>query len=175
MSGGGVARRLVTFGIGSAWYAVDVVHVERVLRHEGVFPIPNMPAWMEGMVQYRGRILPVVNLGLRLGLNGPAEAGGRRLLVLSLGEDIVAAAVDRVVDVRPVADGEVAPPPELVRGLAGECLRGVLRRDNTMVLLLDVARLLHPDDRRRIDDCLAQPVAGGVTGALSTAEVAANA
>lgn len=148
------ARRLVTFGIGTAWYAVDVVHVERVLRHDGVFPIPNMPSWMEGMVENRGRIVPVVDLRRRLGLDGVPGPGTRRLLVLSLGDDVMAAAVDRVVDVRPVAEDEVTPPPGIVRGLAGECLLGVLRRDDTMVLVLDVPRLLQPDDRRLLDDCL---------------------
>jgi len=169
-----VARRLVTFGIGTAWYAVDVAHVERVLRHEGVFPIPNMPPWMEGMIEYRGRIVPVINLGQRLGLDVPSGGGARRLLVLTLGEDVVAAAVDQVVDVRPVADGDVAPPPALVRGVAGECLRGVLRRDDTMVLLLDVARLLHAADRRAIDHCLAPPDVDGPTSAPRTADVPVN-
>ncbi len=153
----GMTRRLVTFGIGSAWYAVDVAHVERVLRYESVFPIPNMPPWMEGIIEYHGRVVPVIDLRRRFGLPGDAAAAGGRLLVLALGDEVVAAAVDRVVDVRPVADEEIAPPPRLVRGMAGEFLHGVMRRADGMVFVLDVARLLTPDDHQVIDGCLEPP------------------
>ncbi|MEP7380114.1 MAG: chemotaxis protein CheW [Gemmatimonadota bacterium] len=153
----GVTRRLVTFGIGPAWYAVDVAHVERVLRYESVVPIPTMPSWMEGIIEYHGRVVPVIDLRRRFGLPGDVAVAGRRLLVLTLGDDVVAATVDRVVDVRPVADDAIAPPPRLARGMAGEFLIGVVRRPEGMVFVLDVARLLTPDDHQVIDSCLEYP------------------
>jgi len=157
----GADRRLVTFGLGDAWYAADIARVERVLRYEHVHPVPNMPPWMRGVIEHLGRVIPVIDLRTRFALNrraGPhgaeAPAGGARLLVLSLGDELVAAAVDRVIDVRAVSSDDVAPPPRLVRGAAGEFLLGMMRRDGQVVLLLDVARLLSPDDHRALDDCL---------------------
>lgn len=161
--------RFVTFGIGDAWYAAEIGFVERVLRHEGVHPVPNMPAWMEGVLEYQGRIIPVIDLRRRFALDAgehPAvPGGGGRLLLLSLGDDVVAAAVDRVVDVRAVADGDIAPPPRLLRGVAGEFLKGMVRRDDLMVLVLDVPRLLSPDEHLALDGTLRSPDAAGVVAA----------
>jgi purine-binding chemotaxis protein CheW len=165
MTSRGEVQRLVTFGIGSGWYAADVAHVERVVRREGICPIPGMPPWMEGILAHAGGVVPVIDLRARFGLDGVAEAGGGRLLLLSLGREVVAAAVDRVVDVRAVPVGEVAPPPRLMRGISGEFLRGVVRRGDTMVLVLDVPRLIGPDDRLLLDGVLsrhATPPAGAV-------------
>ncbi len=144
-------RRLVTFGIGEAWYAIDVAHVERVLRNEGVFPVPNMPPWMAGILEYQGRVIPVLDLRRRLGATGEGDAASGRLLLLTSHDDVVAAAVDRVVDVRPVADAEVAPPPALVRDAAGAFLCGVVRRNDAMVFVLDAERLLGSDDSHVFD------------------------
>lgn len=169
-------RRLVSFGIGEAWYAVDVAHVERVLRYEGVVPVPNMPPWMAGILEYQGRVVPVLDLRRRLGLSAEGVGAGGRLLLLALGDDVVAAAVDRVVDVRPVTDGEIAPPPPLVRGAAGAFLCGVLRRDDTMVFVLDAARLLSAESGMRLDaGADAPPTVSAVLGATLAAAAAVPA
>lgn len=144
-------RRLVTFGIGEAWYAVDVAHVERVLRHEGVFPVPNMPPWMAGILEHQGRVIPVLDLRRRLGVTGQGDPASGRLLLLAAHDEVVAAAVDRVVDVRPVADAEIAPPPALVRDAAGEFLCGMVRRNDAMVFVLDAERLLASDNSQVCD------------------------
>ena len=78
------AIRLVTFGIGDTWYAAEIAYVERVLRHEGVHPVPNMPPWMEGVLEHHGRIVPVIDLRRRFGLvegdgRAPTSGGGRDL------------------------------------------------------------------------------------------------
>ncbi|HEX4935610.1 MAG TPA: chemotaxis protein CheW [Gemmatimonadaceae bacterium] len=161
--------RLVTFGVGEAWYAAEIAFVERVLRREGVQPVPNMPAWMDGVLEHQGRFIPVIDLRQRFALPSPAEGAppaarrviplganpdgsvGGRLLVLSCGDDVVAAAVDRVVDVRSVAEGELAPPPRLVRGVTGEFVKGMVRRDAQVVHVLDIPRLLSPDEHRALD------------------------
>ena len=175
---GSATLRLVTFGVGDAWYAADIAFVERVLRREGVHPVPNMPSWMDGVLEHQGRFVPVIDLRQRFALQGsvgepsPAtvEAGtsgeramgggsSGRLLLLSLGSEVVAAAVDRVVDVRPVLASEIAPPPRLVRGVTGEFLAGMVRRDAQVVYLLDVPKLLSPDEHRALDGFRAAPLA----------------
>lgn len=159
MSARNPAMRLVTFGVGDSWFAADIVHVERVLRHDAVFPIPGMPAWMEGVIEHQGRVVPVVDLHRRFGLAGDAPRGSGRLLLFTLGEDVMAAAVDRVVDVRPVAAGELAPPPRLVRGIAGDFLRGMVRQGDAMILVLDLPRLFSDDEQATLKSCVdATPV-----------------
>lgn len=143
-------RRMVTFGVGNAWYAADISAVERVLRHEGVHAVPGMPEWMEGVIDYGGRAVPVVALRRRLGLPAERGEGSGRLLLLSCNGDLLAATVDRVVDVRAVAEADLVPPPALVHGVTGEFLLGMMRRDDAMVFVLDVPRLFTLDERAAV-------------------------
>lgn len=147
------ALRLVTFGVGDGWYAMDVTHVERVLRREGVQSIPGMPPWMEGVVEHHGRIVPVISLRLRFGIDAVERPATSRLLVLSLGEDLLAVSVDRVLDVRAVAPTDVTPPPRLLQGMVGAYLGGMVRHGDAMVLVLDVDRLFGADERVALDRC----------------------
>ena len=139
--------RLITFRVGGALYAADIATVERVLRHETSRPVPNMPSWMEGVLEYEGRILPVIDLRVRFGVGQDRETGGGRLLVVSLVTEWVAVAVDQVLDVRAVAAADIASPPAMVRGFSGEFLRGVVRRGNDLVLVLDFHRTLSSTDQ----------------------------
>jgi purine-binding chemotaxis protein CheW len=149
--------RLVTFGVGDSLYAAEIAHVERVLRHESVHPLPGMPAWVDGVIDYQGRVVPVMDLRRRFGLDDGLRRGAGRLLVFTLGGDVVAAAVDRVIDVRSVTAGDIAPPPRLVRGTASEFLRGMVRQGDKMILVLDLLRLLSDDEQASLPECLVAP------------------
>lgn len=154
--------RLVTFGVGDSWYAAEIGHVERVLRHEAVYAVPGMPEWVEGVIDYQGRVVPVVDLHRRFGLPLGSREGAGRLLVFTLGDESIAAAVDRVIDVRTVAPGDLAPPPRLVRGTASEFLRGMVRQGEAMLLLLDLLRLLSVDEQAALRDSLDAPGIGAI-------------
>lgn len=169
MNSGHPMLRLVTFGIGDSLYAAEIVHVERVLRHESVHPIPGMPAWVDGVIDYQGRVVPVMDLRRRFGLDDGVRRGAGRLLVFALGGDVVAAAVDRVVDVRSVSADDIAPPPRLVRGSASEFLRGMVRQGDEMILLLDLLRLLSDDERASLPECLVSSEIAGAAGRVRDA------
>ncbi|MEO6444702.1 MAG: chemotaxis protein CheW [Gemmatimonadaceae bacterium] len=169
--------RFVTFRVGSALYAVDIARVERVLRQEPTSPVPDMPPWMDGVLAYQDRILPVVDLRIRFGTPPSSCAGQGRLLVISMGTQWVAAAVDQVLDVRAIAAADIAPPPEMVVGLAGEFLRGVASRDGELVLILDFERILLASDRKSLADAArcAEVAASDAPLALALAASAAGA
>lgn len=169
MSGSDQVQRLVTFVIGDSWYAADIAHVERVLRHEAVYAVPGMPRWVEGVIDYQGRVVPVVDLHRRFGLPERERGDAGRLLVFTVGGDVVAASVDRVIDVRSVAAGELAPPPRLVRGAASEFLRGMVRDGEAMVLVLDLLRLLSGDEQAALQECLDAPAIAATDGRPSHA------
>lgn len=141
------AARIVTFRLGKDLFAADIFAVERVLRYEQPRTIPDVPSWIEGVVEYQGRVVPVIDLRRRFELEVSAIGPHTRILVLSSGEELVAVIVDAVLDVRPLEEGDLAPPPELFRGLAGEYLRGLTRRDGALVVVLDVGRLLSSRER----------------------------
>jgi purine-binding chemotaxis protein CheW len=102
---------------------------------------------MEGVLEHAGRLVPVVDLRRRFGVDAPAPSAQSRLLILSTQGEWVGALVDQVLDIRAVAPGDIAPPPAVVRGIAGEYLRGVVRRGDVLVVVLDVERLFASSER----------------------------
>jgi purine-binding chemotaxis protein CheW len=143
--------QIVTFRLNDDLFAADIFAVERVLRYQEATPVPNVPPWIEGVIDYQGRVVPVINMRLRFELPKAPVSSETRILVFNVGGDWIAATVDAVLEVRPLDASKLAPPPPLFRGLAGEYLRGIVRRDDRLVVFLDVARLLSTSDRLALE------------------------
>lgn len=137
------SHQVVTFRVGDEHFAADVLAVERVLRHAAPMPVPNLPEWMEGVLEYQSRVVPVIDLRRRFGLDeaGRPEAGVR-IIVFRAGEEWLGALVDAVLEVVTIDAAQLSPPPPLFRGLKAEYVRGLLHRDGRMIILLEMARLL---------------------------------
>lgn len=139
--------QIVTFRLGEDLFAADIFSVERVLRYREPTPVPNVPPWIEGVTEYQSRVVPVVNLRARFGMPPRPAVNETRMLVLATEGAWIAAVVDAVLDVSTLDPSRLAPPPPMFRGLANEYLRGIVRRDDRLVIFLDVARLMNADER----------------------------
>ncbi|HEU4632242.1 MAG TPA: chemotaxis protein CheW [Gemmatimonadaceae bacterium] len=146
-------RQVVVFALGEDLFAADVRLVERVLRHRAPVPVPQLPPWVAGVVEHAGRSLPVVDLRQRFELPAAPPGVERRVLVAGSGAEAVGLVVDRVLEVAPVG-GALDPAPALFRGLAREYLHGILRRDDGLVIVLDLARLLTATERIALQQAL---------------------
>lgn len=147
--------QIVTFRLGEDLFAADIHSVERVLRWQESTPIPNVPAWIEGVFEYQGRVVPVINLRRRFEMPAREAANDTRILVFNTGGEWIAATVDGVLDVSGLELARVAPPPPLFRGLAGEYLKGIVRREARLVIFLDVDRLLSTNERLVLEQAAA--------------------
>jgi purine-binding chemotaxis protein CheW len=164
--------QIVTFRLGDDLFAADINEVERVLRYAAPTPVPNVPEWVKGVIEYRSRVVPVIDLRERFELSTPEVNGATRLMVLSANGDWVAAIVDAVLEVVPLGASQLAAPPALFRGLAAEFLRGILRRNERLIIVLDVTRLLATHERLTFDT--GTQSAAEAIAALAAAGGAAN-
>jgi purine-binding chemotaxis protein CheW len=155
------ADKLVTFRLGDDLFAADIFAVERVLRYTAPTPVPDMPAYIEGVVDYQGRVVPVVNLRLRFELPPAPVGSGTRMLVLNVSGEWVGIVVDAVTEVAGFDRAAVAPPPPMFRGLAGGYLKGILRRADRLVIMLDVEHLLSSTERIALQQAAAAELAHG--------------
>jgi purine-binding chemotaxis protein CheW len=147
MTAPAAVSQIVTFRLGDELFAADIFSVERVLRYTAPTPVPNVPSWIEGVIDYQGRVVPVINLRKRFELPEAPIPADARILVLTVDDEWVAATVDGVLDVSVLDAARLAPPPTLFRGLAASYLRGVVRRGDRLVVFLDVPRLFSTDER----------------------------
>lgn len=158
--------QIVTFRLGDDLFAADIYSVERVLRYQEPTPIPNVPAWIEGVIEYQQRVVPVINLRKRFDLAATTVSNETRILVFVSHDEWIAAIVDAVLEVTSLEVSRISPPPTYFRGLAGEYLRGIVRRNERLVLFLDVARLLSTTERLTLEK---------VTAELTESEAASDA
>ena len=137
-----LVQQLVTFRLGDDQFAVDILEVERVLRFTAPAAVPNLPAWIDGVIEYGGRVVPVIDLRSRFGLPRLSPRPEHRILVLAVGAELLGVTVDSVHQVMSVSPDEIAPPPPFFRGLNAEYLKGLVRQTGSLIIFLDVARVL---------------------------------
>lgn len=153
------ANKLVTFRLGDDYFAADVHAVERVLRYAAPTSVPDMPDYIQGVMDYQERVLPVVDLRRRFELPARDADGDTRTLILNVSGEWIGVVVDSVTEVSQFDPALVAPPPALFRGLAGEYLKGIVRRGERLVIFLDVEKLLSSAERIALQSAGAEALA----------------
>ncbi|MEO7457902.1 MAG: chemotaxis protein CheW [Gemmatimonadaceae bacterium] len=156
-----LSDKLVTFRLGDDLFAADVHAVERVLRYTPPTSVPDMPEYIIGVMDYLGRVVPVVNLRRRFELPVTEANSETRTLILNVSGEWIGVVVDSVTAVVPFDPKNVAAPPKLFRGLAGEYLKGIVRRDDRLVIYLDVEQLLSSTERIALAGAGAEALANG--------------
>lgn len=156
-----LADKLVTFRLGDDHFAADVQAVERVLRYAAPTSVPDMPDYIEGVMDYQGRVVPLVNLRSRFELPAVATGSETRTLILNVSGEWIGVVVDSVTEVAPFDPAKVAPPPKLFRGLAGEYLKGIVRHGDKLVIYLDVEQLLSTTERIALQQAGTEALANG--------------
>ena len=153
--------QIVTFRLADDLFAADIFAVERVLRWHQPTSIPNVPDWIEGVIEYQSRVVPVINLRKRFEMDSAEPGNLTRILIFNSGGEWIAATVDAVLEVTVLDAKQLNPPPPLFRGLAGEYLRGVVRRNDKLVIFLDVPRLLSTNERLSLEQATGAGVKNG--------------
>lgn len=156
-----LADKLVTFRLGDDHFAADVQAVERVLRYAAPTSVPDMPDYIEGVMDYQGRVVPLVNLRSRFELPAVPPGSETRTLILNVSGEWIGVVVDSVTEVAPFDPATVAPPPKLFRGLAGEYLKGIVRHGDKLVIYLDVEQLLSTTERIALQQAGTEALANG--------------
>ena len=153
--------KLVSFRLGDDYFATDVQAVERVLRYSIPMSVPDTPKYIEGVMDYQGRVVPVVNLRLRLELPALVSGSETRILVLHAAGEWIGLVVDAVTEVAGYDPSSVQPPPKLFRGLAGQYLKGIVRHGDRLMIYLDVDQLLSSSERISLQQAGSEALAHG--------------
>jgi purine-binding chemotaxis protein CheW len=134
---------LACFEVHGQQYGIDVQHIREIVRAQTVTPLPRAPGLIEGVIDLRGAIVPVIDAGRALG-DRPSAAGPRaRIAILELDGLVFGLRVDGAADVVAVAAGDVGEPPPLVSHAGYDAVRAVVRRAGALpTLVLSLEHLL---------------------------------
>src|SRR5258706_16357586 len=136
------SREVLVFVLGREEYGVDILKVQEIRSYEKVTPIPSAPAFLKGVVNLRGVIVPVVDLRVKFGMPDPRYDSLTVVVVLRLGERTVGVVVDGVSDVVRLAASDVKPAPQLGAMVDSSFLPGLATKDERMILMLDIEKFL---------------------------------
>ncbi|KEQ02313.1 MULTISPECIES: chemotaxis protein CheW [Pseudorhizobium] len=137
--------QFVTFSLGEELFAVPVGVVREILDHEDAFKIPHGPDYLLGLRDVRGQGVPVIDLRLRLGMSATVKTPHTRILVLDvpIGDKLLALGLvaDRVYEVVPFRQEQIEAAPDIGIRWRSDYIAGVVRRDQSFVVIVDLARL----------------------------------
>ncbi len=144
--------QLVGFKIGKEIFGVDILMVQEIIRSAPITYVPNSPEFVEGVINLRGSIIPVIDLRKRLNLHGAGYAKEKDwILILDIAGRVTGFIVDSVTEVIKVEESSIDPPPDiLVAGLHSQYIRGVCEIDENLLILLDFNRILLVDEVRKL-------------------------
>ncbi len=130
---------ILSFLLGGEEYAVMVESVREVLKRRDLTMVPNTPDFIPGVISLRGSMLPVIDLCIRLGITPGVRDEKSRIIVVSPDEEDVGLIVDRVSGVHRIKEDAIKPPPENIEH-GGEFLRGIVREDDKLFIVLDLVK-----------------------------------
>jgi len=149
-------KQLVSFRIGDEEFGVDILVVQEIIRLPIITPIPNAPRFILGMINLRGRIIPVIDLRKRLKIAGkkPTQNDRKtRVLIVEMQSNVMGFIVDSVSEVMRVPVSEIEPTPHLVvSSIEAEYIKGVIKLPKRLVVLLDFQQVLRPQESKEIQN-----------------------
>lgn len=142
--------QLVTFSIGDEEFGVDILQVQEIIRTMEITKVPRAPDFVEGVINLRGKVIPIVDLRRRFGLENRAHDKHTRIIVIEINQMIVGFVVDSVSEVLRIPSGTVEPPPPVVSGMDSEYISGVGKLQDRLLILLDLNKLLSGEEKEAL-------------------------
>jgi purine-binding chemotaxis protein CheW len=139
----------ITFKLGDESFALNVAHVREVLEISQITKVPTAPGYMRGVVNVRGKAVPVVDLRLKFGLSATADTVHTRIIVIELELDgettVVGGVADSVHEVIELEPGQINPPPRIAMRWRTELIQGMGRRGDEFIIILDIQEVFASD------------------------------
>ena len=135
-------RQLVVFSIADETYGVDISTVREIIRMQELAKVPGAPTYVEGVINLRGRVIPVVSLRSRFALSGANDSTESRIVVVEYRDQHVGLHVDSVNEVLRITTDSIQPPSSIVTSADLNCLSGIANLGDRMIILLDADQLL---------------------------------
>jgi purine-binding chemotaxis protein CheW len=146
----------LTFNLAGEEYGVDILSVREIRGWSRVTRIPQTPEHLLGVLNLRGAIVPIMDLRLRFGLERESYGESTVVIIVAVAERLFGIVVDAVSDVVDIDPGAIKPVPDMGAVVDTRYLKGLATHVERMVMLLDVEKLMRPEDVETLDVALAQ-------------------
>ena len=145
-------RQLVVFDLNEEAYGVDIGAVREIIRMQEITRVPRAPEFIEGVINLRGKVIPVVDLRTRFSMPGTDRTDEHRIVVHDVVGQDIGMVVDAVTEVSRVAAASIEPPSTVITTEDSDYLTGIVKTDEKLIILLDIAKVISADEAGRVAD-----------------------
>ncbi len=143
--------QMVSFVLNEEEFGVDILKVQEIIRIVELTRVPNAPHFVEGVINLRGRIVPVIDLRKRFGLPQNEFDKNSRIVIVAVNNLVVGFLVDKVKEVLRVPKAVIEPPPEITSTIHTDYIIGVAKLDDRLLIVLDLERILAPSEQNELE------------------------
>ena len=157
--------QIVGFQVGRETYGVPIGSLHEIVRLPEITAVPDAPEYMEGVINLRGKIVPVMDLRKRFGKPVPEMTRRTRILVVENRGRLSGMIVDSASEVLKIPESEIEPAPPMMQEGGLDCITGLGKCKGRLIILLDMGKLLDVRDQSRKDNGVGASADQGKTGA----------
>lgn len=149
---GSFSQEYLTFTLGSEEYAIDILKVQEIRGYEQPTAIANAPAFIKGVINLRGTIVPIVDMRLKFGVGEADYTSFTVVIILNIGTRVVGIVVDGVSDVTALRNDQIRPAPEFAATVDTRYIQGLGTLNERMLIVVDIERLMLSSEMALMDD-----------------------
>jgi purine-binding chemotaxis protein CheW len=141
--------QLVSFMLADEEYGVEVLKVREIIRMPVITKMPNVPHYVEGIINLRGKVIPIISMRKRFGLQESENSSQTRIIIMDVAGGLIGFIVDGVSEVIRIQSSEIQPPPSMVLsgGIGQEFITGVFNHAERLLIIMDVDRMFSDEER----------------------------
>jgi purine-binding chemotaxis protein CheW len=144
--------QLVSFNIGDEEFGVDILKVQEINRMVQVTRVPNTPDYVLGVINLRGKVIPIIDMRNRLGMATKEFDKDTRIVIVEIESKVIGFVVDAVSEVIRINKSITEPPPPMVAGIDSEYITAIGKLEDRLLILLDLRKILTDEDHKSLGD-----------------------
>jgi len=133
---------LATFYIGDALYGIDILNIQEINRNMDITWVPQAKEYVKGVLNLRGQIVTIIDLGKKLGLSPASMEKENRNIIINSQDEYIGFLVDQISDVLPADPSRIEPAPANISGVQGKYFKGVFKTESSLIGILDIDSVL---------------------------------
>lgn len=147
-------QQFVKFYIGDEAFGIEIKQIFQILKPQEIFKVPNTSPFIEGLLNLRGKVMTVFNLRKRFNMPDKENDENTKILIINMNELLLGFTVDSVSEIIRVPDEDIVETPPTLNTFDKRYLSGVAKLDDKLILLLDLEKILTPDEENHVKEII---------------------
>ncbi len=142
--------KFLTFPLGKEEYGLEIRHVTEIVGIQKITEVPDMPPYVKGVINLRGKVIPVMDVRVRFSFEEKSYDDQTCIIVVNIGDSPVGLIVDTVSEVISISDNNIDPAPSVKKGDSSRFIKGLGKVGEIVIILLDIGQLLYDDHMEQL-------------------------